>query len=262
MMSGWGYTESPLVDGNKVLGTPGGSKGTLAAFDKKTGDVLWRSTGITESAGYSSIITAEVGGLKQYIQFTGESVFGVAPDTGKTIWRFVRKGRTAVIPTPICADNFVFITSGYGVGCNLVQLTRTGDGVLKPEEVYNNKNMTNHHGGVVLLDGKLYGYSDGKNWICQDFKTGEVVWSSRALGKGSVTCAGACLYCYDERDGTVVLAEVNPKAWVEKGRFSLPETSKLRAKSGKFWTHPVVANGRLYLRDQDLIFCYDVKAAN
>jgi outer membrane protein assembly factor BamB len=122
--------------------------------------------------------------------------------------------------------------------------------------------MANHHGGVVLLDGKLYGYSDSKGWICQDLKTGEVAWSSRALGKGCLTCADGRLYCYDERDGTVVLAEVSPRTWAEKGRFVIPEKGKEKTKQAMIWAHPVVSNGRLYLRDQELIFCYDVRAAN
>jgi outer membrane protein assembly factor BamB len=262
MMSNWGYSESPLVDGNKVIATPGGGRGTLAAFDRKTGEVLWRSKEVTDSAGYSSVIAAQIGGVKQYIQLTGKSVFGVAPETGKVLWRHAREGRTAVIPTPIVSDNYVYITSGYNAGCDLIKLTPTG-GVFKAEEVYRSKDMTNHHGGVVLLDGYLYGHSDAERgkWVCQDLKTGEVKWSSKALGKGCVTYADGRLYCYEEDKGIVVLAEASPRGWSEKGRFTITP-STLEHGRGKIWAHPVVANGRLYLRDQDLIFCYDVKAAN
>ena len=121
--------------------------------------------------------------------------------------------------------------------------------------------MVNHHGGVVLLDGSLYGFSDGKGWVCQELKTGNAAWTepSKTLGKGCLTFADGHLYCYGEDKGTVVLVEANPKAWKETGRFTIPQESKLSRQRGKFWTHPVVANGKLYLRDLDLIFCYDIK---
>lgn len=264
MMSGWGYTESPLVDGDQVVGTPGGKDGTLAAFDKKTGDVLWRSKGWTDKAAYSSIMAVEIGGVHQYVQLTGDSVAGVSSKDGSLLWRFARKGSTAVIPTPVVSGDSVFITSGYGVGCSLVKVTKDGD-KFKAEEGYSDKDMVNHHGGVVLVDGNLYGYSDGDHgrWVCKDMKTGKVLWSKgkdeTKLGKGSVTYADGCLYCYSEDEGTIVLVPASPDGWNEKGRFTIPEKSSHRSKSGKFWTHPVVSNGKLYLRDQELLFCYDVK---
>jgi len=121
--------------------------------------------------------------------------------------------------------------------------------------------MTNHHGGVVRVGEYVYGFSDNeRNWICQNFQTGETVWSGqRKLGKGSLTCADGHLYCYSESDGTLVLVEASPKGWKEDGRFKIPRETTIRSSSGKIWTHPVVANGRLYLRDQDLIFCFDVQ---
>ena len=121
--------------------------------------------------------------------------------------------------------------------------------------------MKNHHGGVILLGDHLYGYSDGHGWICQDFASGEIVWNEKsALGKGAVTCVGGMLYCVEERDGTVVLAKASTEGWEEHGRFTLDPQTKLRSPMGKIWTHPVVVGGRLYLRDQELIYCYDVAA--
>jgi outer membrane protein assembly factor BamB len=259
MMSGWGYTESPLVDGDVVVCTPGGKQGTLAALEKSTGEVRWRSKEFTDEAGYSSLVVSDVSGIRQYVQRTGASVSGVAAKDGRLLWRVAHAARTAAIPTPIVSDNYVFSTSGYGAGCILIRLTPDGDGITA-EQVYANKAMTNHHGGVVKVGDYIYGYSDGGGWTCLEFKTGNVVWKeNRKLGKGSITAADGRLYCYSENDGTVALIEASPEGWKECGRFKIPKQTKLPRKRGKIWTHPVVANGQLYLRDQDLIFCYQVK---
>jgi outer membrane protein assembly factor BamB len=260
MMSGWGYTESPLVDGDKVVCTPGGSQGTLAALDKKTGKVLWRSKEFKDAAGYSSLVVMTVAGIRQYVQMTGESVAGIAADDGRLVWHFSRTSRTAAIPTPIVHENYVYVSSGYGTGCALLKISPDTGGSMKCEQVYANKNMVNHHGGVVLVGEHLYGYSDGKGWVCQNLLTGGILWQERSkLGKGSLTYADGRLYCYSEDNGTSVLLEPTPDGWKEKGRMRIPRESSRRASSGKFWTHPVIANGKLYLRDQDLLFCFDVR---
>lgn len=264
MMSGWGYSESPLVDGDKVLCTPGGQKGTVAALDKKTGEVLWRSKNFTDTAAYSSLVVSEAGGVRQYVQMTGESVAGIDAKDGRLLWRYKRPSRVAAIPTPLIYKDYVYVTSGYGTGCALLKLTRQGND-FTANMVYDNKNMTNHHGGVVLVKGYIYGYSDGKGWVCQDFKTGKIVWQERQkLGKGSLTYANGDLYCYSENNGTAVLVPASPKGWSEKGRFTLPrkearEKYRHYNSASNIWTHPVVANGQLFLRDQDLLFCYNVK---
>jgi outer membrane protein assembly factor BamB len=269
MMSGWGYTESPLIDGDRVVCTPGGAQGTLASLDKRTGKVIWRSKELKDKATYSSAIVAEVGGVRQFIQMTYASsreqlggIAGVAANDGRLLWYLPRQGyRTAVIPTPIFDNNHVYVTAGYGAGCDLITLSPDSKGGTKAEKVYTNKNMVNHHGGVVLVGEHLYGYSDNeRGWICQEFKSGKIVWSEKKkLGKGSVTYADGNLYCYAESDGTLALIEASPEGWKESGRFKIPQESKARTPSGRTWTHPVVANGRLYLRDQDLFFCFDVK---
>lgn len=255
MMSGWNYSESPLVDGDQVISTPGGAQGTLVALNKKTGAVLWQSKDWTDKAAYSSVIVEEIGGVRQYLQLTDASVAGVAATDGKLLWRAPRPGRTAVIPTPIYADNSVYVTSGYGVGCNLFKIT-AADGKFSAEQVYENKVMVNHHGGVIKLGEDVYGYSDGKGWTCQNFKTGEAVWQEKEkLGKGAIAYADGMFYLRDERGkGTVVLIEATPKGWNEKGRFDQPDRSDKNS-----WPHPVTANGRLYLRDQDILLTYDVK---
>ena len=252
----WGFTESVLVDGKQLVCTPGGSKGAIAALDKMTGAPLWQSTEFTDPAQYASIIAGKINGENQYVQLTMQSVVGVSARDGKLLWRHPFQGRTAVIPTPIVKDNHVYVTAGYGVGCILLKIEPEN----KVSVVYQNKVMTNHHGGVVLVGDHLYGHSDRVGWVCQDFKSGEQVWAEKGkLGKGAIAYADGMLYCIGEDSGEVALIEASPKGWNEKGRFKLDPQTTLRSPQGKIWTHPVVTNGRLYLRDQELIHCYAVK---
>ena len=255
MMSRWNYAESPLVDGEKVICTPGGSQGTMLALNKQTGAVIWRSTDWKDNAAYSSAIVAEIGGKRQYIQLTDASVAGISAADGALLWRAPRKGTVAVIPTPIVAGDYVYVASGYNAGCSLFKVSVDG-GKFSAGPVYENKVMVNQHGGVVKTGDCLYGFCDSKGWTCQDFKTGEVVWLEKEkLGKGSLTCAGGMFYLRAEAGkGTVVLLEATPKGWNEKGRFDQPDRTDKNS-----WPHPVVANGRLYLRDQDMLLSYDVK---
>ena len=256
---GWGYTESVLVDGNKVVCTPGGEKGTVAAFDKKSGELLWQSKDLTDPAHYASIIAAHHGGKRQFIQLTEKHVAGIAADDGKLLWSMDWPGRTAVIPTPIFSDGQVYVTAGYEAGCKLIKLEANNEAT----EVYFNKEMINHHGGVILVGDYLYGHSDRpvNGWLCQNFKTGEKVWLEKdALGKGAITYADGMLYCLAEKDGTVVLIDASPKGWKEHGRFKLDPQTTQRSARGKIWTHPVISGGRLYLRDQELLSSYDVTA--
>jgi outer membrane protein assembly factor BamB len=262
MRPGWGFSESPLVDGDKVICTPGGTQGTLAALDAKTGNVVWRSTEVTDPASYASVVVGNAGGVRQYVQLTGDGVVGVAPADGKKLWYYSKKGeyKTAVIPTAIVSGDYVFATAAYKVGCDLIKLTSDGAGGFKAEKVYSNKDMENHHGGVVKVGDYLYGYSQkGRGaWVCMEFLTGKIRWESTKLDKGSLTFADGQLYCYGEKNGTLVRAEANPAGWQETGRFTIPEHTKLNRRSGLIWTHPVIANGKLYLRDLDLLFCFDL----
>lgn len=260
----WGYTESVTVDGNKVLCTPGGSKGTMAALDKMTGKVIWQSNEFTEPAHYSSIVPAKINGVSQYVQRTEKNVIGIKADDGKLLWETTFPGRTAVIPTPIVRDNLVYVTAGYGSGSKLVSIGPKNEVTT----VYENKVMKNHHGGVILVGDHVYGHGE-PGWVCQDFKTGESVWMHRGpsrkggeegIGKGAIGAADGMLYAVDESSGTVVLVAASPEGWKESGRFTLDPQTKIRSSRGRIWTHPVISNGKLYLRDQDLIYCYDVKA--
>lgn len=251
---GWGYTESVYVDDQNVYCTPGGKQGAIAALDKKTGKVVWQSKDFTANAQYSSIVPATVDGTRELIQLTMNDLVGVAEKDGALLWKSPwPQGRTAVIPTPVYHDGYVYITAGYGAGCKLVKISGN-----KPETVYENKVMKNHHGGVVLVDGHIYGYSDGPGWICQDFMTGKEVWSAKKLGKGAVTAVDGMLYCLEEDSGTVALVEASPSGWNEHGRFKLEPQSEKRNPQGKIWTHPVIANGKLYLRDQEILYCFEI----
>ncbi len=252
----WGYSESPLVDGNQVVCTPGGGEGAIAALDKMTGKVLWRTTDATDGAHYSSIIKITHNGQPQYVQLLPNHVVGVEPASGQVLWQSDWPGKVAVIPTPLYRDGFVYVTSGYGVGCRLLKLADDGRSV---EEVYDNKVMKNHHGGVLLLGDGVYGHSDPSGWMCQDFMTGEEVWRERSkLGKGAIAYADERFYLQDESTGEIVLIEATPEEWRERGRFTLDPQTEIRKPKGRIWTHPVIANGRLYLRDQDLLFSFDI----
>ena len=252
---GWGYTESVLVDQDRVLVTPGGAQGTMLALHKDTGKKIWQSSDWTDPAQYGSIVPANINGTRQYIALTMQNVGAIDAQTGKKVWLSPWSGRTAVIPTPIVQANEVYIASGYNVGSKQL---RVGPG-NQPQDVWTNTNMVNHHGGVVLVNGFLYGYSDKAGWTCQDWKSGEVKWSDKQLGKGAVHCAGGMLYLLEEKEGLVVLIEASPAGWKEHGRFKLEPQTTQRKPDGHIWTHPVVSDGRLFLRDQELLFCFDVR---
>jgi outer membrane protein assembly factor BamB len=250
----WGYAESPLIDSDKVVVTPGGSEGAVVALNKKTGAVIWRSQEFTDSPHYSSLILAQIGGVRQYIQLTADSVAGIAAADGKLLWRAPRKGKTAVIPTPICSDGCVYVTSAYGIGCNLFKVNKAG-GEFTAEQVYANQVLGNKHGGVIKVGDFVYGHADDKGWTCQDFKTGEAKWQSTTPGKGSLIYADGRFYLRTEDKGTVVMIEASPNGFKEHGRFDQPDRSDKKA-----WPYPVIAAGKLYLRDMDVLLCYDVKA--
>jgi outer membrane protein assembly factor BamB len=251
---GWGFTESPLVDGRHVICTPGGGKGTIAALDKMTGDLVWQSAEITEGAQYSSVIPATFGGKKQYVQLVMQTLFGVDAATGKVAWRTSWPGRTAVIPTPIVKDDEVFISSGYGAGCKKVKISGG-----EATDVFMNKDLSNHHGGVIRVGDHLFGHSDKGGWTCMSFADGTVKWTNPGVGKGAIAYGDGMFYCLGERSGDVALIEASPAGWSEKGRFRLVPTSPNRNPKGAIWVHPVIANGKLYLRDQEFIHCFDVK---
>src|SRR5262249_20039537 len=215
----WAYAESPLIDGDVLVCTPGGSKATLAALNKKTGETIWKAPVPGGQVGYASVIAADDGGVKQYIQLLGSGLVGVAAKDGKLLWSYTKVAGGTNCPTPIFRDDFVFTsTAGPGKGgCALLQLNAEGGGV-SAKEVYFGKVLSNHHGGVVLVGDSLYGTTQS-GLICIDFKTGATKWENRSVGKGSISAADGRLYVRGEKDGQVALVEATPAGYKERGRL-------------------------------------------
>ena len=255
MMSGWGYSESPLLDGPMLLVTPGGSKGTVAALNKMNGAPIWQSSELRDKAAYSSLVPVDIGNVPQYLVLTDKTIAGITK-TGKLAWRAERSGQTAVIPTPVMSkDNIVFVSSGYGVGAHAFQVTAAG-GQFKAQELYAQKQMESHIGGFVVIGEHVFGPDNG-SLKCADIKTGKVLWQNGCVGKGSITCADGMLFVRgDNKSGSsIALVEASADSYKEKGKFAQP------SPSGKeTWAYPVVFGGKLYLRDQDTLYCYNVSA--
>lgn len=261
MMSGWGFSESPLIDGDHVIITPGGKDAFMVALDKKTGVTKWK-TRITEDlgkkgkdgAGYGSIVISKAGGVKQYVQMTGRGVMGVRAKDGKFLWCYNPVANsTANISTPVVAGDHIFCSTGYGTGSALLKL----DG-KSAEEVYflKPKTLQNHHGGMVLVDGHIYcGHRhNGGEPICIDIKTGEVKWGpEKGAGHGSACVLyvdGHLIYRYES--GHVALVKATPEGYQLKGSFMPAHKEK------ESWAHPVVSDGKLYLREQNRLMCYEL----
>ncbi len=249
----WGICESPLIDGEKIICTPGGRDATMVALNKQTGALIWKAR-VPDSppAGYASAIAIEVGGVRQYVNFTAQGVIGVRAADGEFLWsnRSAANG-TANCSAPTFFENHVFYASGYGTGGALVKLESNGN-TTRAEERYKINDMKNHHGGMVVVDGFLYG-CDENILTCLDLLSGKVMWKDRNPGKGSITFADGLLIVRSE-NGPVTLVDANSKAYVEKGRFEQPRRSNQQS-----WAYPVVANGKLLLRDLDLLLCYDLR---
>jgi outer membrane protein assembly factor BamB len=249
---GWLISESPLVDGNRVIVTPGGRGAGMVALDKMTGKTVWVSKELSDDAGYASPIVADVGGVRTIMTFTSEAGVGVRASDGKLMWRNSSAANgTANIATPVYSDGRVFFTSSYGTGAALLGLKASGNEV-RAQEIYFTRDMKNHHGGVVLVNGHVYGFNDSI-LTCLEFATGKMVWRDRSVGKGAVSYADGHLYILSENN-VVGLVEATPAGYREKGRFSIADQGL------PSWAHPVVSGGRLYIRNQGTLTSYDVRA--
>jgi outer membrane protein assembly factor BamB len=261
----WGFSESPLVDGAKLVCTPGGTDATVVALDKKTGREIWRAAipplgdkGM-DGAAYSSMVIGNGAGERQYVQLVGRGVIGVAARDGKFLWGYNRvANRTASVPTPIVEGDFVFSSSGYQTGAALLKLVRSASGI-DAQEVYflEGREFQNHHGGMVVVGDYLYaghGHNAGAP-TCLEWKTGRTVWrQNRGPGTGSaaVGYADGAMY-FRFQNGVMALVGATPEAYQERGTFEIPGAEK------PSWSHPVIVGGKLYLREQDALYCYDVK---
>tara|TARA_R110002072_G_scaffold173600_2_gene328258 strand:- start:12457 stop:14103 length:1647 start_codon:yes stop_codon:yes gene_type:complete len=251
----WGISESVLVDGDKVICTPGGQRATMVALNRNTGNVIWTAAVPTSPrASYSSPIAIEVGGVRQYVNYTHGGVVGVRASDGQVMWGHRESANnTANCSTPVFYNGNVFTASGYDTGGSLFQL-QTRNGQTVSQVAYSTKEMKNHHGGMVVVDGYLYGSSDPGILKCIELRSNRVVWQNRSVGKGAVSYADGHLYVRSEQ-GPVALVEATPNGYEEKSRFDQPQ------RSGRpSWSHPVIANGKLFLRDMDNLLAYDIRS--
>jgi len=242
----WGISESPLVIGDKVIVNPGGPNASIVALKKADGVVIWKSQ--SDEAGYSSAISVQVNGGTQVVVFTGVRAVGLDLNDGHLLWEYAKPANNvANVATPIARANRVFISSDYGTGGGVIEIKADN----KAQEIYFTKDMKNHHSSSVLVGDYLYGFSSAI-LTAMKFDTGEIAWRDRSVGKGSLVYADGHLYCFSE-NGVVGLVEATPTGYKETGRFRIAQESL------PTWTHPVVAGGRLYLRDQDTIYAFDVR---
>jgi outer membrane protein assembly factor BamB len=246
----WGYSESPLLDGPMVLVSPGGTKGAVVALNKMTGAMVWQSTQVKDTPHYTSLITADIGKVPQVLYFSQSGVFGIAKANGQLLWKGECEGKTAVCSSPVVRENYVFVSCGYGVGSHGFQIANAG-AQFKAQQIYADVKHENHHGGAVGIGEHVFGAFD-KGVMCIDIKTGKTLWQDRGSGKGSIFAADGMLYCRGE-GGTIALAEASAEGYKEKGRFEQPDRSKLPA-----WPNPVVYGGKMYIRDGDVLLCYNV----
>ncbi len=254
----WAYAESPLVDGNTLVCTPGGSEATILALNKNTGDVLWKcALPEGDEAGYASAMVVEVGGIRQYVQLLQKGLVGVEAKSGKFLWRFAKAVSrfNANIPSPLVSGDMVFVGSA-GTGGGAVRL-QAKDGGVVAEPLYFEAKLPTAIGGTVKVGDFLYG-TTAQAMLCVDFKTGQVKWEERALGAASLCFADCRLYLHGE-NGEAALVEPSADGYRERGRFMPPEPPVHPNNMEKAWAYPVVANGRLYLRDHGCLWCYAVK---
>ncbi|MDM4016282.1 outer membrane protein assembly factor BamB family protein [Roseiconus lacunae] len=261
----WGYSASPLVDGNRVIVCPGGDN-FLIGLNRRNGNQVWGSKGVSASAEYVSPIKATVGNKTFYVTASKPGLYGFDVKTGEKLFEDSATGNNiAVIPTPIVSGDLLYHTSAYGAGNVLLRLVPSADG-LTSVSVYalNSKSMENHHGGVVLVDGVIYGFTkqSGGCWMAQDLASGESLWTERARPNrsGSICYADGRLYCYGDKDGSVELVEPSRDGFKSHGKLVIPQETSVPRKQGAIWAHPVVAGGKLIIRDQDLLYAFDVSA--
>jgi outer membrane protein assembly factor BamB len=249
----WQFAERPLIDGELLICAPGGSRGTLAALNKRTGEVVWRSSELKEPISYAPVTVVEIAGVRQYIVYTLGCVAGVAAKDGALLWRAERpEGKIVVVPTPILKDDLLFVSSGHGVGSTAFRVT-FADGRFDAKRIYEGRQLENYFGGMILQGDHLYGCGNRGSLMCLELRTGKVVWDARGVGRGMIVCADGHLVIRGDT-GPVALVEATPDGYREKGRIEL--ASRPRDLS---FSHPVLAGGRLYLRDIDTLLCYDLR---
>ena len=253
----WAYSESVLADGEVVVCTPGGADATLVALNRTSGEVVWKcAVPGGDDAAYSSVVAVDVAGGRQYVQFLQKGLVGVDAKTGKFLWRYdqTAKGSPANIPTPVARDGLVY-SAAHRTGGGLIQLTADPKPGEQPKELYFDPKLPSAIGGSVLVGDHLYG-TTSQVLVCADFKTGQIKWTERSIGAASTCFAEDRLYLHGE-NGDVALVAASPDGYVEKGRFTPPDMPD--RGSSKAWAYPVIADGRLYIRELGALWCYDIK---
>jgi outer membrane protein assembly factor BamB len=254
----WAYAESPLVDGDVLACVPGGKDSTMVALNKRSGEVIWKAAVPGgDMAGYASLIIANVGSIKQYIAYTANGLVGVDAKTGQFLWRYEKtKGSMGMsIQTPVARNGYVF-SGASRVGGGAVRLN-AAQGTVTAEEAYFDPKLPSAIGGEVLVGDFLYG-SGSQSLMCVEFNTGQIKWNERSIAPGSLCYADGMLYLHGE-DGNVALVEASPDAYRERGRFMPPNPPQHGNAMEKSWAYPIIADGRLYIRDLDMMWCYDIK---
>lgn len=253
----YGYTESVLVDGDRLICCPGGTKGFMVALDRKTGETVWANTNIQEGVGFGSAILVEGKGLRQIVTMTEEGIIGVEASAGKLLWRhpFTNR-RKNNIPTPVHRQGFILASTGYGGGSILLRLSYD-DRKASVSEVWSNDNLDSMYGGFVVMDGCVYGAANRKPaWVCLDFETGRLRYREPGKAMGAATYADGMLYCLDQ-EGRMALVRCTPERHEVISHFTVPSGG-----AGKYWSCPVVCGGRLYVRHADRLYAYRVRPAD
>jgi outer membrane protein assembly factor BamB len=254
----WGFSEQPLIDGDRLIINPGGKGAGIVALNKTTGAVIWQSQ--DDMAAYSSVLPLDFGGRRIYTVLTSSAALGVDARDGALLWRYDKvSNRVANVATPVFADGHVFYSSNYGTGCALLKLAAE-DGKITATEVYLSRDMQNHYATSIKVGDFLYGFSGNQPGVltAMDFKTGKVAWKDRSVEKGNCILAEKLLYCQGE-NGKIGLIDPSPAGYKENSRFEIRAAGPSWGPAGSLWTVPAVANGRLYIRDQDNLYAYDIK---
>ncbi|HIE26731.1 TPA: alcohol dehydrogenase [Candidatus Poribacteria bacterium] len=256
----WGIAESPLIVDDKVIYTPCGEKTTVVALDKNTGETVWASESINDKSAYVSPILVERGGKKLIVGVTGDYIIGVNAANGKIEWQFnyketSEKGRDINAVSPIYHNGYIYVTSGYDHGGAMLKLSEDGTNVSL---AWVDSTLDTHHGGVVLVDGYIYGanwINNGEgNWVCLDWNSGKTMYEKKWHNKGSIIYADGMLYCYEEKTGNLGLVKASPED------FTVVSSFKIKQGKGPHWAHPVISDGRLYIRHGNVLMVYDIKA--
>ena len=258
----WGYSESVLIDGDRLVVTTGG-KHYLHGLNKKNGEKVWTSN-FAADTHYVSVVKHVFEGIPVYLTACDKGLVGIHTNTGEVLFKNEStKNSVAVIPTPVVQGNIVYHTAAYGSGNSAAEVRKQGNDLTATKLYHFTKeSMENHHGGVIAIDGTIYGFSKALRgvWMAQDLTTGKVLWSKK-MGRatsGSIASDGERLYCYDDQDGICYLAEVSKLGWKELGKVSLPKTTDMDRKQGAIWAHPVIADHKLIIRDQEQVFAFDI----